>query len=258
MRSARAALARVALAVALAAALLGAHGAHALEPPALERRVTDLARVLAEPERAGLEARLEAYERQTGHQFAVLVLPSLEGEILEDFSHRTAERWRLGDRERDDGLLVLLAIGERKVRIEVGDGLEGAITDALAKRVIAERMAPRLRAGDYAGGLTAGLEALMSAAQGEAVGAAPGDGAGAPAPGRGAWVVPVLFLVVLLLLSRARRGGRRRGGGIFFLPPFGGGFSVGGRHDGWWSGGGGGGFGGGGGGFGGGGASGDW
>lgn len=193
---------------ALAAVLvvLAAAGAHAREAPLLRARVTDEAGVLGG--RAGvLERRLADYERDTGHQLAVLVVRSLEGEVLEAFSMKVAERWRLGDRRRDDGLLVLVAIDDRAARIEVGYGLEGAIPDVIAGRVMREQMTPRFAAGDYAGGIEAGVDALMRAARGEALGPAPRSrGVGG---GGGGWqplvVLAVVALSVLLRLPRLIR-----------------------------------------------------
>jgi uncharacterized protein len=238
-------------ALAVAALPMAAQG---IEPPALTGRVTDLAGVLDRQQRTHLEEKLAEYERSTGHQFAVLVVPGLDGVPLEDFSIRTAERWRLGDKRRDDGLLVVVALRERSVRIEVGYGLEGAIPDALAGRIIHERIVPRFKQQDFSGGLEAGLDALMQAAQGEALGppARPPDATGWPP--RWTQVLPLLVFLFLFLLL----GGKRRLRGrppVVFFPPLGGG-----RRSGWGGGGGfgGGGFRGGGGRFGGGGASGRW
>ncbi len=215
--------------------------------PDLISRVTDGAAVLGEAQKVALETKLTAYEQRTGHQFAVLTIASLEGDALEDFSMRVAEKWRLGDSKRDDGLLVLVAVGDRKARIEVGHGLEGAVTDARSKRVIDEFMIPHFKRQDYSAGLTAGLQALMAMAQGEAVGkpAAP-----PAATSSRKWVVPALVLLAFFISASGRRRRRRLGFPFFFPLPMGGGWSAGGR--------GGGGFSGGGGSFGGGGASGSW
>ena len=176
-------------------AALSAASAHAREVPVLRARVTDEAGVLGD-RRAALEERLAAYERATGHQFAVLVLRSLEGEVLESYSVRVAEAWRLGDRRRDDGLLMLVAVDDRAARIEVGYGLEGAVPDVIAGRVMREHMIPRFKNGDWAGGVEAGLDALMRAAQGEALGPAPAGGGGLG--GRERWQPMVFFAVIAL------------------------------------------------------------
>ncbi|MCC7070359.1 MAG: TPM domain-containing protein [Deltaproteobacteria bacterium] len=184
---------RLAPAVLLLA--LGAGAAHAREVPLLRARVTDEAGVLG-GRAPVLEQTLADYERTTGHQLAVLVVPSLEGESLEGYSMKVAERWRLGDRRRDDGLLVLVAIEDRAARIEVGYGLEGAIPDVIAGRVLREDMTPRFAAGDYAGGIEAGLDALMRAAKGEALGPAPTSSRGVGERGR--WQPFAVFVVVAL------------------------------------------------------------
>ena len=250
-------LRKVVQAAAIVVATMPLPSAFALDVPKLQQRVTDLAAVLQPQQRSNLEQELTAYEQRTGHQFAVLTVPTLAGDPLEDFSMRVAEAWKVGDKKRDDGLLVLLALQERKVRIEVGYGLEGVVTDAVAKRVISEHMAPEFREGDYAAGLLAGLQTLMKAAQGESLGPPKRD---EKPSSRADWVIPLIFVVALIFFTRNRRGGGGRGGrgaGFLMLPFLGmGGWSSGGRGSG--GGGFGGGFGGGGGGFGGGGASGDW
>lgn len=223
----------------------------ALEVPALSARVTDVAGVLPADRRASLEQELARYEQSTGHQLAVLIIPSLEGESLEEYSLRAAEQWRLGDKARDDGALLLVAVKDRRMRIEVGYGLEGALTDAQAGRIIRNIIAPRFAAGDYAGGIDAGVQAMMRAAENESIGPAvtPDGHPGVFASRFGFYLI--LVLIVLSLLSRFGR--HRRIGRVapILFPLFGGGFRGGGFRSG-------GGFGGGGGGFGGGGASGRW
>jgi len=225
----------------------------ALEVPRLAGRVNDLAGLLDAGQRAALEAKLEAYERGSGHQFALLSVPSLEGDSLEDFSIRVVESWKLGKRGKDDGVLLLVAKQERQMRIEVGYGLEGDIPDAIASRIVREVIQPAFRQGDFHGGLDQAFSLLMRAAGGESV--LPPPRAERRQPGG----LKLLFwgaILLFWLLSQAGRGGRGRGAGAFMLGAgMGGGFGggMGGRR-----GGGGGGFGGGGGGFGGGGASGGW
>jgi uncharacterized protein len=258
----------VASTLTLALTMLASVDAHARPLPALDARVVDEAGVLDATERSRIDRLLASYEQRTGHQFAVVVLGSLEGDALESVSMRAAEQWRLGDAKRDDGAIVLLAMNERAARVEVGYGLEGTITDAVASRVIRDVMAPHLVNGHVALALEDGLDVLMKAAEGESTGLAP------TAPGvvreEPSWVTllpVVLFVVVMVMnaMSRRRRGGygTRVGGvtnalwwtsvlGSSLGAGRGGGFGGGGF------GGGGGGFGGGGGGFGGGGASGRW
>lgn len=119
--------------------------------------------------RARLEAQLAAFEQETTHQIAVLTVPSLEGEPIEAFSLRVAEAWKLGQKGLDNGILLLVAAQDRQARIEVGYGLEGAVPDAIAKRVLEDVIFPRFRAGDPAGGIEAGVAALMRAARGEEI-----------------------------------------------------------------------------------------
>jgi uncharacterized protein len=196
---------------------------------------------------------------------AIAIFPSLEGESLEDFSIRLAQQWRLGEKGLDNGLILLVFVRERKVRVEVGYGLEPTITDVVASRIIREAIAPRFREGNYVAGLEAAVAAVFERIETRAT----------PARGkpRGTWSVSMSVLGFLLLLGvilaillqeafSSRRFLQRNGytaGGrgwvppVIVAPPWGGGW--GGRGGGA---GGGGGFGGGGGGFGGGGASGDW
>lgn len=218
--------------------------------------MNDLANLLSPEVRGSLTERLAAFEQRTGHQLAVLTVPSLGGDPIEDFSIRVVEAWKLGRAQHDDGVLILVVPQDRKMRIEVGYGLEGVLPDAVAGRITREVMAPRFRRGDYQGGITAAVDAVLRAT-GEGESAAPG--AKPARPGIVGWIrgiVGVLLLALLfpflLLLSWLNRlGGRGRRTAYF-----GGGF--GGGYGGFGGGSGGGGFGGGGGGFGGGGASGDW
>lgn len=155
-------------AIALAIGLGLAGAASAVEPPAPKGHVNDLAGVLSGDEIRRLEDDLRAHREATGQEFALLIVPSLDGEPIEDLTIRTVERWGLGRKGRDDGLLMLVAIADRKIRIEVGYGLEGAIPDVVASRVIRNLMVPRFRAGDYAGGIAAAFDELRSRGRGEA------------------------------------------------------------------------------------------
>lgn len=152
----------LAVCVAASAAPVGA-----LEVPYLSGRVVDEAGMLSAGAEQRLTDRLSALEQETGAQVAVLTVPSLEGDPIEDFSIRVVDTWKLGRKGVDDGVLVLVARDERRMRIEVGYGLEGAITDAQAGRVIDAVMAPRFREGDFDGGVEAAVEVLGSAIRGE-------------------------------------------------------------------------------------------
>jgi uncharacterized protein len=126
-----------------------------VEVPALRARVTDLAGALPPERAAQIEQKLARYEQSTGHQLAVLIVPTLEGEDIAQYSLRVAERWRLGDARRDDGALLVVALNDRRMRIEVGYGLEGAIPDVVAGRIIRDVIAPRFSAGDAIGAMLA-------------------------------------------------------------------------------------------------------
>jgi uncharacterized protein len=263
----------VALACCVALTLAAAR-AYALEVPPLQGRVNDHAQLLAPEAAQRLNQRLAAYEQATGHQLAVLTVPTLGGDPIEDFSIRVVEAWKLGKKGADDGILLLVASGDRKMRIEVGYGLEGTLTDATTGRIIREVMAPYFRKGDYAGGISAAVSSIFASTGAENLvedepGAAPVKRGSTRHAQRAAptgvlgwigWIISTIlkvaflgiFVLVVIVLSVLNGGGRRRGG--FYV---GGGFG-GGSGGGFGGGGGGGGFGGGGGGFGGGGASGDW
>jgi uncharacterized protein len=140
-----------------------------LEVPYLAGRVNDQASLLDDGFESQLEERLRLLEEETGAQVAVLTIPSLEGDPLEDFSMRVVETWKLGRADADDGVLILVARDERRMRIEVGYGLEGVLTDAQSGRIIDRLMAPRFREGDFNGGVNAAVEAVSSAIRGEPV-----------------------------------------------------------------------------------------
>ncbi|MDP1613497.1 MAG: TPM domain-containing protein [Sulfuritalea sp.] len=267
-------------------ALLPAIGL-AAEPvplPALTTRVTDLTATLDSTQRGRLEAQLAAIDRSGRAQVAVLLLPTTQPETIEQFGIRLAEAWKVGRKGADNGVIVIVAKADRNMRIEVGYGLEGSIPDAIAKRIIAERMAPAFKQGDFFGGLQAAVAALDQAIGGSAAGtpAAPLPASTKQAADKtdlfpwlmGAAVVGgvlrSLFGLFGALLAGVIAGGlgffifgsvlaAGLAGVLVFVFSFfnllsrGGGFGGGGGFSG-----GGGGFSGGGGGFGGGGASGRW
>jgi len=265
-------------------------GARAESPvPALTARVTDTVGVLDAATRASLEAKLAAFEAERGAQIAVLVVATTAGEPIESYALRVAEAWKLGRGRIDDGALLVAAVEDRALRIEVGYGLEGVLTDATSKRIIAETIVPAFRAGDYAGGIVQGVARMLAVVAGEAL----------PAPARrqqeNPFTLAMFFAVFFGLMFRGLRArpvrigaaGLAAGGttllltqvfsaaglsllvaGLFAGLNGGGGPTHWASHrrygghwpGGWTSGGGGfgGGFSGGGGGFGGGGASGHW
>lgn len=279
MRSSRA-RALLGLVLALCAAFVWAQAP--VPVPELSRRVTDLTATLSAGQAAALEDRLAAFEAKTGSQIAVLIVPTTRPEDIAQFGIRVADAWKIGREKVDDGLILLVAKDDRALRIEVGYGLEGAIPDAVAKRVVAEVIAPRFQAGDFAGGIDAGVTQLMKLIEGEAL---PAPAVHAHASSNedvfGLLVVGgvIAGLVLSQLMNRSAAAGvAALGSGavgallvglsplllfaaLFVFAAVAGGFRGGGG--GWSSGGGGfgrggGGFRGGGGGFGGGGASGSW
>ncbi|HWA33577.1 MAG TPA: TPM domain-containing protein [Cyclobacteriaceae bacterium] len=130
-------------------------------------RVHDEANVLSSAAVDNLERRLKIFEDSTTNQLAVLIVSSLEGEPIETYSIKVVEAWKLGTEKNDNGVLLLVSIGDRKVRIEVGQGLEGVLTDALSNRIIRNEIAPNFRRGDYEGGIVAAVDAIIKATKGE-------------------------------------------------------------------------------------------
>jgi uncharacterized protein len=246
------------LVVALSIGLLPALAQAAIPVPALTGPVVDAAGLLD----AGSARRLEALARAAraqqggrGVQLQYVLVKTLDGEAIEDFSMRVAEAWRLGDPDADNGVLVTVASEDREVRIEVGQGIEGGLTDVQSSRIIRGTIAPAFREGRFGEGLyDAGVQALS------ALGALPKDVARQAARGRPAQRLPgfgVVAFVILSIVLRVLFGGlgfRRRRHLFGWGGPFGGGGGFGGFG----GGGGGGGWSGGGGGFSGGGASGRW
>jgi uncharacterized protein len=244
-------------------------------PPPPTQWYTDAAGLLDSSQAAALNEKLRAFEQQNGAQVIIYVFPSLDSEALEDFTIRCAEKWKVGNKKYDNGLILFVFVKERKLRVEVGYGLEGTITDAFSSDVIRNYIAPHFKQNDYAGGLNAAADAIIAkisggeapvpptspGATGRPAGAFSGSGGGLPCSAPLILIVIIFLLVVVpaMLMPNRRRQGC--GGCIlpFFLWPSGGSTFGGGGFGGFSGGGGGfGGFSGGGGGFGGGGASGGW
>src|SRR5437773_5312726 len=135
--------------------------------PPLKARVTDLTGTLSGTQQQDLERRLREFESRKGSQIAVLMLPSTQPETIEEYSILVADAWTIGRVRVDDGVILVVAKNDRKLRVEVGSGLEGAIPDAIAKRVVSEVIAPHFRSGDFYGGIAAGTGALMKLIEGE-------------------------------------------------------------------------------------------
>ena len=235
--------------------------------PKLTGRVVDTANLLPPAEEAALTAKLEALEKASSRQLVVATIPDLQGYPIEDYGYRLGRAWGIGQKGADNGAILLVAPNDRKVRIEVGYGLEPILTDALSSVIVNQTILPRFRDNDYPGGIMAGADAIIQQLQAppeqaeqrvlEAQQQAQQSDSGGFDPSLIFWILILLF--VILPMFRGRRKGRkyRRGGAPIIL--WGRGFGGGGG--GWGGGGGGGGFGGfsgGGGSFGGGGASGGW
>lgn len=137
--------------------------------PALTSHVVDTAGTLTHAQREALEARLTAFEQARGSQVVLLLVPSTQPEDIASYANRVANNWKIGRKEIGDGLLVIVSVQDRKLRIEVAKTLEGAIPDLAAKRIIDEAITPRFKQGDYAGGLDAGVTRLMALIAGEAL-----------------------------------------------------------------------------------------
>jgi uncharacterized protein len=137
--------------------------------PELSRRVTDLTGTLSAEQVNSLENKLAAFETQKGSQIAVLIVPTTQPKDIAEFGIEVADLWQIGRKGVDDGVILIVAKDDRKMRLEVGYGLEGVIPDAVAKRVIAETITPRFQAGDFAGGIDAGVTQLMKLIEGEAL-----------------------------------------------------------------------------------------
>ncbi|WP_419181680.1 TPM domain-containing protein [Novosphingobium mangrovi (ex Huang et al. 2023)] len=239
--------------------------------PKLTGQVVDAAGIIPKAEQAQLTQKLAALEKQSTRQMVVVTVPSLQGYEISDYGYQLGREWGIGQKGKDNGVLLLVAPKERKVRIEVGYGLEPIMTDGMSFLIINKVIIPYFKKDDYPGGIAAGTDAIIKqitlppeeaqkiAAQADQQRQGSGGGISL---GTVVFILVILFFVVMPMINEARSGGRRRrsGGGFIWIP---GGF--GGNDDHWgggggWGGGGfgGGGFSGGGGSFGGGGASGSW
>ena len=221
--------------------------------PALSGRVVDDAHILSDATKADLDQKLAGLEQKTSRQLVVVTIPSLQGYEISDYGYQLGRAWGIGQKGKDNGVLLIVVPSERKAHIEVGYGLEGSLTDAQSRIIIERYMKPAFKKGDYDAGLIAGTEAVL-ATLGNTSYAKPdynetADDQDDGGPGIGF----IIFLIILFVLFRARMFWP-----LLFLGGFGGGRGGWGGGGGWSSGGGGGGFSGGGGSFGGGGASGSW
>ena len=236
--------------------------------PKLDGRVTDAAGILPAETRAALDARLAALEQTTTIQLVVATVPDLQGYEIDEYGYQLGRAWGIGQKGSNNGALLIVAPNDRKVRIEVGYGLEGVLTDALTSQIIRRNIVPAFKAGDMAGGVVAGTEALAALLelpadqrQQAALNAAASQQQRGKRSSGGGGLGTLIWLAIIIIwivISVARhKPGRRSGANVIWGPGIGGGGGWGGGGGGGW-GGGGGGFGGGGGGFGGGASSGGW
>lgn len=169
----------------------------ALDVPHLNGRVNDYARMLSPEAVQQLEQKLAAFERDSSTQIAVLTVPTLQGDDIAQFSIHVAEQWKLGQKGKDNGVLLILAQAERKVRIEVGMGLQGVLPDITASHIIRDVMRPSLKSGNFDQGVTAGIDAIISATKGEFK-AAP-QSAGKQAHKKSSSSLPVLLVLIAVV-----------------------------------------------------------
>jgi len=259
-----------AILVTLALVLGAALSALALDFPTLSGRVVDDAGILDASTRAALTQKLADLEAKTTDQVVVVTLKSLQGTSIEDFGVQLGRRWRVGQKDKNNGALLIVVPGERKVRIEVGYGLEGTLTDAISRLIIENGIVPRFRANDFPGGITRGVDDIISVLTGDAAewkqrAAKRPDATAVWGPLAIFLLVFGAFVLVFIMIVGAMpnaRSSRRRRVGSGWLAGSGSSWSSGGYSGGGSSGGGGfsdsGGFSGGGGDFGGGGSSGSW
>jgi uncharacterized protein len=259
-------LARPGMTILVAALCLFASAAVALDFPALTGRVVDQAAVMTAASKADVEAKAKALEDKSSIQLVVATVKSLQGGDIETYANQLFRFWKLGEAKKNNGVLLLVAPNEHKVRIEVGYGLEGTLTDALSSVIISSAIIPRFKTGDYSGGIERGVDGIISVLSGDTADWQPKPKVRAEdASSTFDMLVPILFFGIMIFiiwyLVRHAGGpptggaGRRGSGGPVFIPYGGGGWGSG------WGGGGGGfdgGFSGGGGSSGGGGASGGW
>src|SRR5512136_50125 len=188
-----------------------------LEVPHLQARITDLAGLLSPEEISALESKLRDLETSDSTQIAVLIIPSLEGEVLEDFSERVATAWRLGQKGRDNGALLLIALKERAVRIEVGYGLEPKLTDARSSRIIQDEVVPYFRQGSFYQGIDAGVTAIIQTVRGEYQASGRAETGKKGAARRFDWIIALLFPLLWILSATGIVGGILIGGGAGML-----------------------------------------
>ena len=179
-------------------ALLLPLAALAADIPPLKARITDLTGTLSAQQRDALEQTLAEFEKRKGAQIAVLMVPTTQPETIEEYSVRVEEAWKLGRKGVDDSALLVIAKNDRRLHIEVGYGLEGALPDAIAKRIIDNDITPRFRQGDFYGGIRAGVDRIMRVVEGEKL---PPPAAHGPAPSHGFDPGTLVFLFIVVMFA---------------------------------------------------------
>ena len=174
--------------------------AGALDVPQLRGRVNDLANLLSPEATSRLEQKLVGFERETSNQIAILAVPSLQGDDIDQFAIRVAEQWKLGQKGKDNGVLLVIAQAERKVRIEVGMGLQGVLPDVTASRIIREVMRPHLKSGNFDQALNSGTDAIVAATKGEFKASPQDAGRGKPRHSSPSAITLFLLAIVAALI----------------------------------------------------------
>jgi uncharacterized protein len=185
----------ICLLIAVLACVTSVHEALGLAVPTLKGRINDTANLLSNTAVQNLEKMLSEFERTDSTQIVVLTIPSLEGEDMQEFSIKVAENWKIGQKGSDNGAILLIARDEKKIRIEVGRGLEGKLTDLTSGRIIREKIRPRFAQGDFDGGIKDGLSAMIDAVRGEYKASKPN-----PSRGRTSGVPTIVTLSIFLLV----------------------------------------------------------
>ena len=180
------------------------------EFPALSGRVVDLAGLLDDAQESALIAQLDAHEQETGNQLVVATVDSLDGRDIADYANRLGRFWQIGTSENDNGVLLVVAPNERKVRIEVGYGLEGALTDSLSSIIIQREILPAFRQGGFAQGIQQGVNAILQAIQGEYTAADSGESSSDPLTRQIGNFIPLIFIAMVGIPHLLRKTGYRK------------------------------------------------
>ncbi|HEV7507119.1 MAG TPA: TPM domain-containing protein [Thermoanaerobaculia bacterium] len=191
--------------------------ATAKDIPPLTGRIVDQANLLTADQKQRIETKLAAFEKETTDQVAVLTLDSLEGEALEDYANKVGRAWALGQKGKDNGVLLLVAKQDRKMRMEVGYGLEPVLTDLQTNIIQNEVIIPYFKKGDFGGGIEAGVDAILSTIQGKPFQPAPEPAGGQPARGKGGPDFGFLFFALFILLPFSMSAARSRSWFLYLL-----------------------------------------